>query len=190
MLFMGEEYAESAPFQYFVSHEDPALIEAVREGRKKEFAEFGWAGDIPDPQSEATFLGCKLHWDLQTDGQHRVLWNFYRELLRLRREVSPLAKLDKEAMEVTSFADQKVLLVRRWEAGLQIVIVHHFDRAPRNINVRIPAGSWRPVLDSNEERWGGRGGTGAAALESTGEVALSLNPWAFLVVAQDTKVSE
>jgi maltooligosyltrehalose trehalohydrolase len=190
MLFMGEEYAESAPFQYFVSHGDPALIEAVRKGRRKEFAEFGWAGDIPDPQSAATFLRCKLQWDLQTDGRHRVLWNFYRELLRVRRDVPPLAKLDKERMEITPFADQKVLLVRRWDAGLQIVIVHSFDRAPINVNVRIPAGSWRSVLDSNEERWGGGGGSGAATLKSNGEVALSLNPWAFLVLAQDTKLSE
>ena len=190
MLFMGEEYAESAPFQYFVSQGDPALIEAVRKGRRKEFAEFGWAGDIPDPQSEATFLGCKLHWDLQTDGWHRVLWNFYRELLRLRRDVPPLAKLDREGLEVTPFADQKLLLVRRWDADLQIVIVHYFDQAPINVNVRLPAGSWSPILDSNEERWGGGGGSGAAALKSNGEVALSLNPWAFLVLAQDTKLSE
>jgi hypothetical protein len=93
-------------------------------------------------------------------------------------------------MEITPFADQKVLLVRRWDAGLQIVIVHYFDQAPINVNVRIPAGGWRPVLDSNEERWGGGGGSGAAALKSNGEVALSLNPWAFLVLAQDTKLSE
>ncbi len=190
MLFMGEEYAESAPFQYFVSHGDPALIEAVREGRKKEFAEFGWAGDIPDPQSEATFLGCKLHWDLQTEDRHRILWDFYRELLRLRRDVSPLANLDKEAMEVTPLPDQKVLSVRRWDAGLQILIVHHFDHAPRNVNVPIPVGSWHTVLDSNEERWGGGGGSTAAVLRSNGEATLSLNPWAFLVLAQDTKVSE
>lgn len=190
MLFMGEEYAESAPFQYFVSHGDAALIEAVRKGRQKEFAEFGWTGDIPDPQSETTFLGCKLHWDLQADGRHRVLWNFYQELLRLRRDVPLLANLDKDGMEITSFADQKVLLVRRWDADLQILIVHHFDRTPRNVNVRIPAGSWRPVLDSNEERWGGSGGSGAAVLKSNDEVALSLNPWAFLVLMQYTKVSD
>ncbi|MFY9733469.1 MAG: malto-oligosyltrehalose trehalohydrolase [Candidatus Acidiferrales bacterium] len=190
MLFMGEEYAEPAPFQYFVSHEDPALIEAVREGRKKEFAEFGWAGDIPDPQSEATFLGCKLRWDLQTEGPHRILWNFYRELLRLRRDVLPLANIDKEAMEVTPLPDQKVLSVRRWDAGLQILIIHHFDQTPRNVNMRIPTGSWRPILDSNEERWGGKGGSGDVVLKSNGEVGLSLNPWAFLVLAQDTKVSE
>jgi maltooligosyltrehalose trehalohydrolase len=187
MLFMGEEYAESAPFQYFVSHGDPALIEAVREGRKKEFAEFGWAGDIPDPQSDAAFLACKLNWNLHAEGQHRILWNFYQELLRLRRDVLPLANLDKEAMEITSFAEENVLLVRRWVAGLQIVIVHHFDQTPRSVNVPIPVGSWRPVLDSNEERWGGRGGGAAAAIESHGEVPLTLGPWAFLVLTHDTK---
>ncbi|MGB9243790.1 MAG: malto-oligosyltrehalose trehalohydrolase [Candidatus Acidiferrales bacterium] len=190
MLFMGEEYAEPAPFKYFVNHGDPALIEAVREGRKKEFADFGWAGDIPDPQSEATFLGCKLHWDLQAEGRHRVLWDFYRELLRLRRDVLPLANLDKKAMEVTPLPDQKVLLVRRWDAGLQILIIHHFDQAPRNVNMRILTGSWHTVLDSNEERWGGGGGSATTVLRSNGEAALLLNPWAFLVLIQDTQVSE
>ena len=68
MLFMGEEYGESAPFQYFVSHEDRALSEAVHRGRKEEFARFGWLGDIPDPQAETTFLDCKLNWDLQPKG--------------------------------------------------------------------------------------------------------------------------
>ena len=138
---MGEEYAETAPFQYFVSHGDPALIDAVRKGRKNEFAEFGWAGDIPDPQSEATFLGCKLNWNLHAEGKHRVLWNFYQELLRLRRDISALANLDKGAMEVTPFTDQKVLLVKRWDASGQVVIVHHFDRTPAIVNLQFPQGS-------------------------------------------------
>lgn len=187
MLFMGEEYGELAPFQYFVSHGDPALIAAVSEGRKKEFAEFGWAGDIPDPQSDATFLGCKLNWNLHAEGQHRILWNFYQELLRLRRDISALANLDKEAMEVTSFADRKVLLVRRWDAGPQILIVHHFDQTTRRVNVPIPVGNWRPILDSNEQRWGSRGGAAAAALHSDGEATLSLSPWEFLVLTHDSE---
>jgi maltooligosyltrehalose trehalohydrolase len=184
LLFMGEEYAESAPFQYFVSHGDPALINAVREGRKKEFAEFGWVGDIPDPQSEATFLGCKLNWNLHAEGQHRVLWNFYQELLRLRRDVSPLANLDKDAMEVTPFTDQKVLLVRRWDASGQVLIVHSFDRIPASVNLPVPAGKWHTVLDSNEERWQGDGGATTDKPQSHGEIQLDLTPWAFLVLWQ------
>jgi maltooligosyltrehalose trehalohydrolase len=184
LLFMGEEYAETAPFQYFVSHGDPALIEAVREGRKKEFAEFGWVGDIPDPQSEATFLGCKLNWNLHAEGQHRVLWNFYQELLRLRRDIPALANLDKDAMEVTPFTDQKVLLVRRWDASGQVLIVHHFDRIAADIKVTIPEGNWRTVLDSNEERWQGDGGATTDKPQSDGEIQLRLTPWAFLVLWQ------
>jgi maltooligosyltrehalose trehalohydrolase len=61
MLFMGEEYAETAPFQFFISHTDPDLVRAVREGRKEEFARFEWNQEPPDPQDEATFLRCKLN---------------------------------------------------------------------------------------------------------------------------------
>jgi maltooligosyltrehalose trehalohydrolase len=185
LLFMGEEYAETAPFQYFVSHGDPALIDAVRKGRKNEFAEFGWASEIPDPQSEATFLGCKLNWNLHAEGQHRVLWNFYQELLRLRRDISALANLDKDAMEVTPFTDRKVLLVRRWDASGQVLIAHNFDRIATDIKVTIPEGNWRTVLDSNEERWhGGRGGT-TDEFQSNGEIQLRLTPWVFLVLWQN-----
>jgi maltooligosyltrehalose trehalohydrolase len=184
LLFMGEEYGESAPFQYFVSHGDPSLIEAVRRGRREEFVSFGWLGEIPDPQSEATFLGCKLNWDLQSGGNHRVLWHFYQELLRLRREVSALAKLNKDALEVTSFTPQQALLVRRWGSSSQILFVCHFNRVPTELRLPIPPGRWQRALDSEDERWGGKGSQALAVLESQGELRLSLGPWAFLVLAQ------
>ncbi|HKQ86195.1 MAG TPA: malto-oligosyltrehalose trehalohydrolase, partial [Candidatus Acidoferrales bacterium] len=60
LLFMGEEYGETHPFQYFTSHSDAPLIEAVRNGRREEFASFGWQGDLPDPQDERTFKRCVL----------------------------------------------------------------------------------------------------------------------------------
>jgi maltooligosyltrehalose trehalohydrolase len=185
LLFMGEEYAESAPFQYFVSHGDPALIEAVRNGRKDEFARFGWTGDIPDPESEATFLRCKLNWDLQAEGQHRILWHFYRELLRLRRDVPPLAHLDKARLEVT-FTDQNVLLVKRWDDSSQVLLVYSFDQTTNDSKLPIPAGNWHTVLDSDEERWGGKGSKRAAVFQSRGEVQLRLRPSTFVVLAQDT----
>ena len=62
LLFMGEEYGEVAPFLYFIEHSDAGLIEAVRNGRKEEFASFAWQGEPPDPQSPATFDRCKLDW--------------------------------------------------------------------------------------------------------------------------------
>jgi maltooligosyltrehalose trehalohydrolase len=189
LLFMGEEYGELVPFRYFVSHEDPSLIAAVRRGRQEEFARFLWEGDIPDPQSEATFLDCKLNWHLQTGGHHRILWHFYQELLRLRGELSSLAALDKNALEVASFADQKVLLVKRWNTSSQVFIACHFDPAPTEIRLPIPPGRWHKTLDSGEERWGGKGSQIPAVLESDGRVQLSLGPWVFLVFVQITEIS-
>ena len=60
LLFMGEEYGEKRPFQYFTSHGDAALIEAVRRGRRAEFAQFGWGDEVADPQDEATFAASVL----------------------------------------------------------------------------------------------------------------------------------
>jgi maltooligosyltrehalose trehalohydrolase len=85
LLFMGEEHGETNPFLYFVSHGDPALLEAVREGRRREFEAFAWGGEVPDPGAEATFEASRPSWERaeSPDGaRHRAL---YRDLLRLRR---------------------------------------------------------------------------------------------------------
>src|SRR5437773_10759919 len=85
MLFMGEEYGETAPFQYFTSHSDADLIEAVRRGRREEFDDFEWHGEIPDPHDEGTFARSKLRWE-----EHDEVRAHYRELLRMRRETPAL----------------------------------------------------------------------------------------------------
>jgi maltooligosyltrehalose trehalohydrolase len=190
LLFMGEEYGERAPFAYFVSHGDPSLVEAVRRGRRGEFARFGWSGDIPDPQSEATFLDSKLNWDLQSVGHHRILWHFYQELLRIRRTAPPLAELDKNAMEVTSFADEKVLLVRRWKASSQVLIVCHFCQTATELLLPVPPGRWHRRLDSTEQPRGDKACETPAVIESHGEVRLGLNPWACLVLSKSAEINQ
>jgi maltooligosyltrehalose trehalohydrolase len=185
LLFMGEEYGEKAPFQYFVSHGDSALIEAVRRGRKEEFARFGWTGKAPDPQDESTFLGSKLNWDLQNEGEHRNLWDFYRELLRFRRELPALARLNKEALEVTSFTAQKVMLVRRWDAANEALIAFHFDRATTELTLPVPSGRWRKILDSTETASALNGRQAPEIFESCGQMKLSLPAWSFVVFVQE-----
>ena len=88
MLFMGEEYGESQPFQYFVSHTDPDLVEAVRQGRSREFADFQREGQtVPDPQSEATFRDSTLSWN--TDGEEAsTLFRFLPGLDSLAKDTS------------------------------------------------------------------------------------------------------
>ncbi len=86
MLFQGEEYAASTPFQYFADHDDPAMARMVSEGRKREFAAFGWnAADIPDPEKRETWIRSQLNWDEIHDGIHGEMLEWTRSLIHLRR---------------------------------------------------------------------------------------------------------
>ena len=88
MLFQGEEWAASSPFQYFTDHADPELGAAVREGRRREFAAFGWLPEaVPDPQDRATFDRSKLVWDELDEPYHRRVLDWYRALIELRRRL-------------------------------------------------------------------------------------------------------
>ncbi len=157
LLFMGEEYGEEAPFPYFVSHSDQALIEAVRQGRKEEFRSFRWKGEPPDPQSVETFLRAKIHWEKRRTGRHRVLLHLYRALIRLRRDNPVLSVLDRERMELRPFEAEGVIAMRRWRDGSQVLCIFNFSRSDRRLTGVLPAGRWRRVLDSSDVIWGGPG---------------------------------
>jgi maltooligosyltrehalose trehalohydrolase len=91
LLFQGEEWGATAPFPYFCDHDDPDLAEAVRRGRRAEFAAFGWAPeDVPDPQDPATFASARLDWDEFDREPHAELLAWHRHLLALRGERSEL----------------------------------------------------------------------------------------------------
>jgi maltooligosyltrehalose trehalohydrolase len=182
LLFMGEEYGETAPFQYFVSHWDPKLIEAVRRGRQEEFAGFEWEGEPPDPQGEETFQRSKINRELRHEGQHRVLYEFYRELIRLRRQHPALAHLSKENLAAMSFERSKVLLVRRWTMDDAACLIFHFGESPATLELPLPAGYWRKILDSGEERWYGAGSRVLPTIWSEGEVSLTLPPLAVVLL--------
>jgi maltooligosyltrehalose trehalohydrolase len=92
MVFMGEEWGSSRPFQFFTSHPEPELAQATAEGRKAEFADHGWdADEIPDPQDTQTFLRSKLNWDEVHDGEHARLLEVYTSLIALRHNEPDLA---------------------------------------------------------------------------------------------------
>ena len=85
LLFMGEEYDEARPFQFFCSFSDPELVNNVRLGRRREFGAFHGAGEVPDPQAEETFLGSKLSWSWQDEPEKAALRKLYSDLLSARR---------------------------------------------------------------------------------------------------------
>ena len=88
MLFQGEEWAASTPFQFFTDFSDPDLGTAVREGRRREFEAFGWRPEaVPDPQAASTFEKSKLRWDEIDEPEHRNLLDWHRRLLALRRSL-------------------------------------------------------------------------------------------------------
>lgn len=85
LLFMGEEYGETAPFLFFADYGDPGLSSAVREGRAREFERFEWGeGDIPDPCSPSSFESSRLRWETRDEGAHGELRRWYRDLIALR----------------------------------------------------------------------------------------------------------
>ena len=91
MIFQGEEWAASSPFQYFADHDDPELARAVSQGRRKEFAAFGWKPDLlPDPEKPETFQRSKLNWNEASQHEHADMLAWYRDLIYLRRGMPDL----------------------------------------------------------------------------------------------------
>ncbi len=168
MLFHGEEFASSSPFQYFSQHEDPELGQKVSEGRKNEFKGFGWKSeDVPDPQDREAFERSKLRWSELVQGEHAELLDWYKQLIALRRSSPELT--DGRLTEVTVTFDERAqwLVLKRGE--IEIVCNLGPDRQAIPIS-RMPRG----ILASND-RWDLRPGM----IEIAGDSVALLSPQAF-----------
>ena len=164
LLFMGEEYGDPAPFLYFVSHGDSDLIEAVRRGRKEEFEAFNWPGEPPDPQAEETFARARLDHDLQGQGEHKALLEFYREALRVRRELALLTDVGRQDREVRGYEREKLLWVRMLGERGEAVLLAHFGREELVMTFPWPEGRWQRRLDSADSKWQGPGSQAPASI--------------------------
>jgi maltooligosyltrehalose trehalohydrolase len=183
LLFMGEEYGEQTPFQYFTSHSDPALIEAVRQGRCEEFNSLACDGELPDPQDEATFLLAKINTALRSEGKHGVIFKFYQRLLELRRMFPPFRNLERQNIKVTCFTEEEVIAIRRIAGTSQIFCIYNFSEARQNVAVPFLAGTWEKLIDSSSVEWEGEGElapqvvTAAQGMAST----IKLGPFSLVV---------
>ena len=145
MLFQGEEWAASTPFQYFTDH-DRELGRKVTEGRQREFADFGWdPATVPDPQDPATFERSRLRWEERERDPHRGILDWHRRLIRLRRALPGLRDGDRGRLRV-AFDEH-----RRWL---------RMDRAP--LAVACNFGRERAEIPLGE-------GTARALLMASGE---------------------
>jgi maltooligosyltrehalose trehalohydrolase len=165
MLFQGEEWAASTPFRYVADHADPALAEAVRTGRRREFAAFvDDPADVPDPCDPATLRASVLDWSERSAPRHARALDWHRRLIRLRRERPELAPGRLGEDEVASAEDPPWLRVRR--RGLLLA----FSLGPRPADVPLGEDPPADVLLTNDP----------AAVVDAGHVRLG--PYAMIVL--------
>jgi maltooligosyltrehalose trehalohydrolase len=158
MLFMGEEWSEPNPFLYFVSHTDNDLAEAVRKGRKEEFAAFHIEGEAPDPVAEKTFSQSKLQWNLLERGQHKLMLDYYKELIQLRKVNPALKELNRKNLEVITYKEQNTLLVKRWNEKEKLVCFLNFSQEPQSISYNQQSYNQqlcKKIFDSADAKWNG-----------------------------------
>ncbi|MGB3267452.1 MAG: DUF3459 domain-containing protein [Microcoleus sp.] len=169
---MGEEYGEEAPFLYFVSHSDPDLVEGVRQGRKAEFKEFHDTGEPPDVQDPKTFLQSKLNWEKRREGKHKVLFDLYRTLIKLRQEIPALKCRDRQSIEINSFDGEKIITLQRSVDDSEVLAIFNFSDTTQKTKLVLPEGNWQKILDSSDPQWMGDGSTLPQKLDPESTVTL------------------
>jgi len=162
MLFMGEEWAERAPFLYFTSHTDEGLGRAVRQGRMEEYDSFvrgegeteSTFGGFSDPQSEITFVRSKVNWDSLSKSPHAEMLAFYRDLLAARRAHAPLSDCDKTRTRVRFDEGRRWLVVERGGgSGARALLACNLSGEAQTL--ALAEGAWRLALWSGDARYGG-----------------------------------
>ncbi|MBE9136722.1 malto-oligosyltrehalose trehalohydrolase [Nodosilinea sp. LEGE 07088] len=177
LLFMGEEYGEVAPFQYFISHGDPDLVKAVYEGRKREFRAAHGFGEPAPAHEVATFEMSKLNWHLRQEGQHQTLLRFYQHLLELRRQLKLGTPSYSRDIAITSDDDQQVIVYQRAMANGLLLCLMNLSPAPNTIDIPHPDQPWVLKFDSAAVEWSGPGS--ALPEKITAAQSLELSPLSF-----------
>ncbi len=184
MLFMGEEYGESNPFPFFCDFGDPTLRDCIREGRRREFAEFQWSGSVPDPFDSFTFASAKLTWEWWSSNKRDGLRHLYRDLLKARREWPALRDFEHREAHLINATRGEVLLkiVRGNPQRPHEQIEAYFN--PHQTTVILPAmsGPINQILLSTEDlKYGG--------WKRSGRLGWDLSPFECVVVGkqQDPK---
>ena len=154
LLFMGEEYGETAPFFYFTSFEDSGLANAVRDGRKRELGSHYSESDFADPQALTTFERCKLDWSKTAASPYAEMLRLYRDLISLRKQHASLGNCRKDLTEIQIDENAKTLAMKRTDpSGNNTLLFFNFSAEARCVTiagafsiVAIALMDWRPSL--------------------------------------------
>jgi len=151
MLFMGEEWGSSSPFQFFSSHPEPELARATAEGRKREFAEHGWdADEIPDPQDPETFLRSKLNWAEVDDGDHGRLRHVYQRLIALRHTEADMADPWLDRLRIDYDENERWIVMHR--GSLAIACNLGTDAVTIPVGGEVVLAWGEPIVDAKTTR--------------------------------------
>jgi maltooligosyltrehalose trehalohydrolase len=165
LLWMGQEWAASTPFQYFTDHPEE-LGKLVTEGRRKEFRKFSAFADpavrekIPDPQAASTFSNSKLRWDERERMPHAGILELYRDLLRLRRTHPALRRRTREGFDAVALGEHALAIRRTGEGGSALLLVASFgdaldvDLSTAPETQPLGGGTWELLLSTEEGRFG------------------------------------
>lgn len=188
LLFMGEEYGETNPFPYFVSHTDAELAAAVRRGRREEFAAFHGAGTVPDPQAERTFRSAVLTWNEPGSAEHASLRALHTELLRIRREVAALRPDTFADVDVEVDQARAVLRVRTAGAAGSVLLLLHFGGDTARVPLPAAPGTWRILVDTGAPRWQPGAAAAAPAAEAAAPLeTIDLTPWSAVALLHEER---
>jgi len=154
LLFMGEEYGETAPFFYFTGFKDTALANAVTEGRKRELGSHYSERDFADPQALSTFELCKLDWTKIEVDPHSSILRLYRDLIALRKRHPSLNNCRKDLTEIRFDEQAKVLVMKRTDPdGERSLLVLNFSAQFQSIPVGVDVREWRQVLSTAADKY-------------------------------------
>ncbi|WP_316776484.1 malto-oligosyltrehalose trehalohydrolase [Pedobacter antarcticus] len=181
MLFMGEEYGETNPFLYFVSHTDSELVENVRSGRKQEFAAMHLEGEAPDPQDPVTMQQSRLNWSLLKEKHHQVMLLFYQAIIALHKRHAQIHSDEKELTRCTALKELNCLLLERSTTGSSELIfcLMNFSVEIQQISIPVNIKLAGVIFNSAAQIWGGPGDLSAARQPEHQQI--SIQPESFIV---------
>jgi maltooligosyltrehalose trehalohydrolase len=183
LLFMGEEYGETNPFLYFVSHSDDALVAAVRHGRREEFASFAWREDVPDPQAEETFCRSRLDRARRDTPDGAAALALHRDLLRLRREEPALRPGSAGVRVACDEASGWITLALAPTAGgRELLALFNASPVAREVPVGDAGDVWTCLWSSGAAAYNGSGGAPRVGADVRQRAEMA--PWAAAQLAR------